>query len=226
MPLAKIDLAGRHSRAEEIYQLLREQILTGSLKPHERLVEAEVAAMASISRTPVREAMRKLEVGGLVRNTGQGMVVCGISRAELADVCAVRETLEGMAAGIAAVSRSELALLSLERLAAEYREVALADGLVPPVQLNHAFHEGLWQMANNRYLEQQLGTLRSMIERRQPTTLTIASRRQQSVLEHDELVQLIAEHREREATELARQHFRGAMAIRLSMLEDAVEDSV
>lgn len=226
MPLAKIELAGAHSRAEEIFRLLRDQILEGTLKPNERLVESEIAAMASISRTPVREAIRKLEVSGLVLNTGQGMVVGGISRAELTDVCAVRETLEGMAAGIAAMSRSELELLSLERVAAEYRAVASADGPAPPVLLNHTFHERIWQMAGNRYLEQQLGTLRSIIERRQATTLSIPSRRQQSISEHEQLVQLISERKVDDATELARLHFREAMAIRLGMLEGMGEEAV
>ena len=218
MPIGKLDLVGIHSRAEEVHQLLRDQILDGTLKPNERLVEAEIAATALISRTPVREAIRKLEASGLVRNTGQGLVVGGISRTELIDLCAVRETLEGMAAGIAAVSRSELALLSLERVAAEYREAASADVQTSPVHLNHSFHEGIWQMAGNRYLEQQLGNLRSIIEGRQATTLTISSRLEQSIAEHDQLVQLIAERRADDANELARRHFREAMVVRLSML--------
>lgn len=225
MPIAKLDLVGIHSRAEEVHQLLRDQILDGTLKPNERLVEAEIAAMASISRTPVREAIRKLEASGLVRNTGQGLVVAGISRTELIDLCAVRETLEGMAAGIAAVSRSELALLSLERVATEYREVASADGQTSPVHLNHSFHEGIWQMAGNPYLEHQLSTLRSIIEGRQATTLTISSRREQSVAEHDQLVQLISERRADNANELARRHFREAMVLRLSMLGGLNQDN-
>jgi len=221
MPLAKISLVGTHSRAEEIYRLLRDQILEGTLRPDERLVESELAAMASISRTPVREAIRKLEVGGLVRNTGHGMVVGGISREELTDVCAVRETLEGMAAGMAASSRSELGLLSLESVAAEYTAAAANDDLGHQVAVNHTFHERIWQMAGNGYLEAQLRALRSIIERSQATTLTVPTRRQQSVGEHEQLVRLLAERKVDEATDLARLHFRQAMVVRLEMLGEA-----
>ncbi|MGC1194378.1 MAG: GntR family transcriptional regulator [Candidatus Dormiibacterota bacterium] len=226
MPLAKVDLTGTHSRAEEIYRLLRDQILSGALKPNERLVESELAVMASISRTPVREAIRKLEVSGLVRNTGHGMVVGGISRDELTDVCAVRETLEGMAAGMAAAARTELGLLGLERVAAEYRAAAALEGSTPPVHLNDTFHERIWQMAGNHYLERQLGTLRSIIERSQATTLTVPMRRHQSADEHDRLVKLIAERKPDEARDLAQLHFREAMDIRLSMLETSKVEAV
>lgn len=223
MPIEKIHLTGAHSRAEEMYRLLRDQILEGTLKPYDRLVESELASLASISRTPVREAIRKLEVAGLVQNTGQGMVVSGISRQELTDVCAVRETLEGMAAGMAAGSRSELELLTLQTVATEYRTVAATKNVRQLVNLNHSFHERIWHLAGNRYLAEQLGSLRSMIERRQATTLGIASRLKQSVEEHEELVGLIEKRMQAEATELARLHFREAMAIRLSMLDGSQE---
>lgn len=226
MAADKIHLAGAHSRAEEIYRLLRDQILDGTLKPHDRLVESEIASLASISRTPVREAIRKLEVSGLVQNSGQGMVVSGMSRQEFTDVCAVRETLEGMAAGMAAVSRSELELLALQGVEAEYRTTAATKDVSQLVNWNHSFHERIWHMAGNRYLEDQLGTLRSMIERHQTTTLGIASRLKQSVDEHDQLVGLIAKRMAAEATELARLHFREAMAIRLSMLDGKLEAAV
>lgn len=216
MPLTEIKLAGRQSRADEIYDALRAIILAGQLEPRERLVESKIARLASISRTPVREAIRKLEVDGLVWNTGQGMVVGSLSAIELADACAVREVLEGMAAGIAARARSELQVLSLQRLAQQYAITAGTDDVDDLVTLNHAFHEAVWQMAGNRFLEQQLLNMRANIERIQKTTLHHPERRKQSQEEHHLLTDAIAHQESDAATEIARRHYREAMAIRLS----------
>jgi len=216
MPLTEIKLAGRQSRADEIYQTLRTNILAGHLQPQERLVESKIAQLASISRTPVREAIRKLEMDGLVWNSGQGMVVGSMSAVDLADACAVREVLEGMAAGTAALARSELQLLSLQNLARQYGITAATDDVGNLVALNHAFHESVWQMAGNRYLTQQLLTLRANIERIQDTTLRLPERRRQSHDEHHQLADAIARQDADAATEISRLHYREAMAIRLS----------
>lgn len=220
MPLVgKVDLSGTHSRAEEIFRVLRDQINSGVLKPNERLVESAIAAAASISRTPVREALRKLEVSGLVRRTSHGMIVGGITRADLTDACVVREVLEGMAARLAAESRSELDLLGLERVASEYRAAAKAKDPTPLVALNDTFHERIHQMAGNQYLVDQLNILRSTIARSQTTTLVVLLRQRQSTDEHAELVRLIAERRSDEARQLAERHAREAMDIRLSIFD-------
>lgn len=219
--LTKIDLPGRQSRAEELYQRLRSDILSGRLQAGERMVESVIAAKASISRTPVREAIRKLEVDGFVRHTGEGLVVGGLTIAEVADVCAVREILEGMAARLAAGSRSEMELLSLERTAADYRQ-AISDSDVPgSVVSNHAFHQTIWQMAKNRFLEKQLASLRDTVEGMQGTTLSSASRTEETHHEHDTLVHALRIRDADLAERTAREHFQKAMAIRLSMLRQS-----
>lgn len=216
MPLSTIHLPGERTRAQELYQLLRSAILDGMLAPNERLVEEAIARQASVSRTPVREAIHKLQMDGLVQQTAQGLVVCAMTSDELAEFCAVRETLEGMANRIAAESRTELDLLGLQNLFAEYRAATQEHAVPRLVKLNHEFHEAIWRASRNRYLFQQLLTLRSLIERLQPTTLDLPARQEEALLQHERTLRAIERRDADEAEHLARMHFRHAMAIRLA----------
>lgn len=218
MPLAPVILPGNRSRAQELYVWLRAAIVSGELRPHERLVETTLAALASVSRTPVREALHRLEVDGLVREgEGGGLEVCGFSLDELADLCAVRETLEGMATGLAAVSRSETEIATLRAIVQAEEDALVSDRMTvaDQVELNHSFHETLWRASRNRYLADQLRHLRGLIERMQDTTLRRPDRVREAILDHSAIVDAV-EARDSEASgRLARQHFRSAMAARL-----------
>lgn len=219
MPLAPVKLAGERSRAQELYTWLRSAILAGQLQPHERLVETSIAELASVSRTPVREALHRLEVDGLVREgEGGGLEVCGFTLDELADLCAVRETLEGMASELAALSRSELELATLRTIVRAEEDATLRGAQIERlVELNHSFHETLWRASRNRYLADELKHLRSLIERLQETTLRQPDRVRQAIQEHHAIVDAV-EARDAEASgRLTRQHFRNAMAQRLGM---------
>jgi DNA-binding GntR family transcriptional regulator len=216
VPLNRIALPGERNRADELYSHLRAAILSGELRPRERLVENAVARLALVSRTPVREALHRLEVDGLVRESdGGGMEVCGFSLEELGDLCAVRETLEGMATNLAATSRSEMDIAMLRRVLDA--ELATDHDAPSRVALNHAFHETLWRASRNRYLTTQLQGLREVIEVLQPTTLSYPLRRREALTEHGAIVDAVERQDSAEAERLARVHFRNAMAARMLM---------
>jgi DNA-binding GntR family transcriptional regulator len=216
MPLPRIDLPGERSRAEELYAVLRTAILDGTLHANERLVEEAIGLAASVSRTPVREALHKLEVDGFVQAGSRGMVVAAFTLDELADLCSVRETLEAMATGLAAVSLTELELITLKGIHARFRDAIEREAVEELVSLNHVFHEAIWHGSRNRYLADRLRVLRSQIERLQETTLAAASRRREALAEHEEMLRAIASRDLPAAEAIARQHFRRAMAIRLT----------
>jgi DNA-binding GntR family transcriptional regulator len=222
MPIEPTTLPGQRSRAQELYNWLRGAILSGELRPHERLVETTIAELASVSRTPVREALHRLEVDGLVgEGEGGGLEVIGFSLDELADLCAVRETLEGMATELAAVSRSELELATLKQLVSTEEELSSGGTAVERlIELNHSFHETLWRCARNRYLADELKHLRSLIERLQESTLRSHDRLEQAIHEHKSIVEALEQRDAKTAGELARAHFRNAMAMRLAMTHD------
>jgi DNA-binding GntR family transcriptional regulator len=224
VPLEPVILPGHRSRAQELYNWLRAAILSGELQPHERLVETTIAELASVSRTPVREALHRLEVDGLIgEGANGGLEVIGFSLDELADLCAVRETLEGMAAELAAVSRSEMEIATLRSIVGAEEEAVGAANLPIEqlIEMNHTFHETLWRASRNRYLADELRHLRSLIERLQETTLRSADRLEQAVAEHKAIVDALAERDSARAGELTRRHFRNAMAKRLAMFHGA-----
>jgi DNA-binding GntR family transcriptional regulator len=219
VPLTSIELPGNRSVASELYDWLRAAIESGELQAHERLVELEIARLAGVSRTPVREALHRLEVDRLVRDSGAGgREVCGFSLAELGDLCAVRETLEGMAAALAATSRSELECATLEGVFQAERAAAEAGNDVQlQVDLNHAFHETLWRASRNRYLADELRDLRSLIERMQESTLGYHERLLTALDEHRAILEAVRNGEPQEAERLVRLHFHNAMATRLIM---------
>jgi DNA-binding GntR family transcriptional regulator len=221
MPLQQIELPGERSRAQELYDYLRDAIVSGELKPRERLVESHVAQLAAVSRTPVREALHRLEVDGLVQESDRGVEVCGFTMDEMADLCAVRETLEGMAASLAAVSRSDVDLVMLRKiLAADAASDGDRDATDAQIRLNHSFHETIWHASRNRYLAAELRSLRHLIERLQDTTLRSPERRLEALAEHRELLDAIERRDGVEAERLARLHFHHATIARLTMASE------
>jgi DNA-binding GntR family transcriptional regulator len=217
MPLTKIVLPGKRSKAEELYEFLRDAIFDGLFEPNERIIEENIAAMASVSRTPVREAIRRLEVDNLVQDTGQGLVIGSVSPDELAELCIVREVLEGLVSRLAATARSEIDVLSLQNILRDYQQATERQDVQHLVTLNHAFHETIWQAARNRYLYRELITLRRSIERLQKTTLSEPRRQQEALAQHKAVLEAIINRDGDRAEHLARQHFREAMALRLQM---------
>jgi DNA-binding GntR family transcriptional regulator len=220
VPLKPVQLPQQRSRANELYDWLRDAIVSGKLQPHERLVETTVAQLASVSRTPVREALHRLEVDGFVREGDGGMEVCGFSLDELSDLCAVRETLEGMAARLAAGSHSEMEIATLRQLVSEEERLLDEKGdqvVLARVELNHSFHDVLWRTSRNRYLADTLHHLRSLIERMQDTTLRYRDRIHEAVEEHKQIVDALERRDGDAAEERARRHLRHAMARRLGV---------
>jgi DNA-binding GntR family transcriptional regulator len=206
------------SRAQALYERLREDILSGVLKPGDRLVEQEVAHAANVSRTPVREALQRLESDGLVAEGGGGLEVRAISREELTERCAVREILEGMATELAAGAASSMEIAAIQGIFEQ--EVKAIEEEAPPavhVELNRAFHDAIWDASHNRYLRGLLLELRERLAQLQDTTLRDESRREAALEEHREIVEALANHDRAAAGEAARAHFRNAMALRLRM---------
>lgn len=208
-------MSSAQSRADEIYESLKVRIAGGELQPGDRLVEQTIAADAGMSRTPVREALHRLEVDGLVESKGRSIVVVEFSAEDLAELGTVRESLEGLAARLAALARSDIDVGTLERLLAESKDAADTDDVARFVELNHAFHDVIWTSARNRYLARQLGLLRSLIERRQDTTLATHERRSEAQIEHTAIVHAIVTRDPDAAEAAARAHFRNALSIRI-----------
>ena len=204
------------SRAELVYITLRQDILNNTYRPGQRLSEEAIAQELNVSRTPVREALKRLHAEGFVEITPhRGAVVRDPSGEELAELCAVREVLEGLAARLAARSISLIEVYSLERLLAEM-EAAMAEGRLADLEaLNFQFHETIWIASRNRYLAHQLRQLRQFVHRLQESTLTVQGRKEEAYREHKALFEACAAGDPDEAERLAREHVRKAESVRL-----------
>jgi DNA-binding GntR family transcriptional regulator len=216
-----IEVSGASRRgllAEDLYAQLRADILDGRLGPGERLVEESIAQQASVSRTPVREALRKLEADGLIQVSGRGLVVAGVDAADLVELSTVREALEGLAANIATVRRSDVDVATLEQIVDEARQAAGTEDVIALVTLDHLFHEAVWRASGNRYLANLLGTLRARIEGVPDDAADSAVRRQEAQREHEGILDAIRAQDGAGCQAMAVAHCRAAAASRLASL--------
>lgn len=156
---------GQAILADELFEFLKDQIAIGNLEPGERLVEEQIAQATSMSRTPVREALRRLKAAGLVDNRGRSFVVISLSSAEQREVWAVLEYLSGAAARLAAAQRNEVDLAGMRMIVERGREAALADDLPMVVDLNRKFHDMVNQASGNRTMAELIANLTLRVER-------------------------------------------------------------
>jgi DNA-binding GntR family transcriptional regulator len=208
---------GKGSRGARAYQLLREAIATGKLKPGVRVLESELATLLDMSRTPVREAIATLEADGLVSIDGaRGRVVTKLDYQSIMELYAVREVLESTAAGLDARNATEMEILTLRNML-EIEEQILddADRLADH---NRRFHEAIYYCSHNRYILKMLQYIQTGMLLLQPAGRVGNERRDTALVEHRAIVDAI-EARDPAASEAAiRHHIRRAQQARIKLL--------
>lgn len=133
--------------------MIRRDILTGELKPRERLVETVLAQKYQVSRTPVREAIKQLEALGLVKlERYKGAVVADINSTEVREMLFVRAGLEGMAAALAAVRFTDDGLAQMRQYLKEMEQAAKARDIDAFSIANEAFHTLTYVAGGNQFL--------------------------------------------------------------------------
>ncbi|MGZ8264546.1 MAG: GntR family transcriptional regulator [Burkholderiales bacterium] len=205
------------SRSERAYQLLRRAIESGELKPGQRVMEVEAAEWLDMSRTPVREALRRLESEGMLTvEPRTGLVVASISRQAMLELYVMREVLEGTAARLCARHASDLELMELEELVK--REARLDGNYEALARHNRLFHEAVHRGAHNRYLEKSLSAVNDSMYLLGKSMMLLPERAKLSKTEHAELMGAIARRDPDTAEQVARQHVRSAQQQRLKQL--------
>lgn len=202
-----------------VYTRLHEGIINGDYPAGEALVETVLAARFGISRTPVREALRRLEQDGLVERGSRGMQVRKRSPEEILEIYEVRIILETAAARSAAQKRTALDLMRLEQLHEAMQAVA-PDDPDALANTNRKFHEVIWSMSHNATLIDLLKRLHAHLIRYRRTTLTYQDRRETVLREHGELIDAIRDGDSERAARIAETHMTGARNTRLKMYAD------
>ena len=186
-----------------VFNTLRQAILKGELKPGERLMEIALAERLGVSRTPIREAMHKLEQEGLVVMIPRR---ANITEKDLNDVLEVRIALENVAIEKACARMSEEEMSRLWLAAKEFEHTITEGNLVKLAEADVAFHEIIYQASDNKRLIQVLNNMREQIYRYRVEYLKEGETRDLLVKEHEELTKAIKERDVERAKQLSFQH--------------------
>lgn len=206
--------------ADAVYGALRRSILDGKLSPGERLRSDALARDLNVSRTPVREALRKLEAEGLVDAAPSGLVVRQLTEQDLTEIFYLREALEGMAARLAAENATRAEIDELDALVEDMGALAVRGDIAPLRELTGEFHRLIGRASRNGRLVRSLGALLDHVRQAQSSTLYLTGRPAAAVDEHRNLLRAIAKRDGDLAETLARQHRRKTLALRRKMLRE------
>lgn len=190
--LTKINLDNYKPLRDVVFENLRTAILEGNLKAGQRLMEVQLAEQLGVSRTPVREAIRKLELEGLVvMLPRKGAYVANMSFKDFIDVLEIRSSLEGLAASLAAERLREEDIEDLERVAKEFETSVREADIDNVLKKDVEFHEKIFLMANNKKLYQLITSLWEQVHRFRVTYVSNYDASLSLVDEHNRILEAI-----------------------------------
>jgi DNA-binding GntR family transcriptional regulator len=222
--LQPVNLESYKPLRELVLDAIREAIINGTLKPRERLMEIQLAEELGVSRTPIREALRKLELEGfIVMVPRKGAYVADISIKDIADVFEIRAALEALAAGLAAERITDEELEEMERLVAEKAEAITEHDMDRLIRVDTLFHEAIYKASRNQRLTNIINNLREQIQRYRTTSLAYPGRMKRSLEEHRSIVEAIQSRDTQVAQQVTREHIENAEN---SMIEAIKKDGL
>jgi DNA-binding GntR family transcriptional regulator len=218
--------AGTGSTADAIYVTMAEGILSLALPAGWRLGEERLATLFSASRTPVREALTRLESEGLAARTKRrGLIVATITTDQVFELYAIREALDGTAARLAAHARTDADITTLQQANERIQRAARENDLPTLLGANVAFHQALAAASRNEMLKRFVAQIHQTVLRFRSTTLSVPGRADEAVAEHEAIIEAIRDRDEELAEEAARRHMRHVVTARMAMpLEDPEEN--
>lgn len=199
----------------QVFQRLREDILSGVYKEHEELREITIGEELGVSRTPVREALRQLELEGLVTIVpNKGAYVTGISPKDVRDIYRIRSLLEGMCVRWATeqITQEQIEELEETLLLSEFHLQRQGQGKGTQVsELDGKFHKILYQASNSRILEHVLSDFHKYVQMARKLSIEKKDRAEKSIEEHRGILEAI-KHRDADLAErLANEHIMKVM---------------
>lgn len=209
-----------------VFFQLRDDILKGRFKPGENLVELKLAAQYGVSRTPVREALRQLELEGLVKYLpNRGVVVEGITSEDVEDIFIIREHLEALVANWAA-ERVQPEEIEKMRETLDLQEFYTAKDDVQQVTvLDTEFHRLLLEASRSKSLRYALGSMLDYVEQARFRSLRVPGRIHDSVREHRAILDAVAAGEAQLAGERMAEHMRQARQNAFKFSHDQIENN-
>ena len=201
------------SEQRDAYVLILEAIDVGIYKPGSRLVESELAERFGVSRTPIREALQRLETQSLLTREGRSLIVASLDHNQMAELYVVRTELEGLAARLAAQHASEEEINVLQQMVGADRTWTHDASALS--RSNKRFHKQLHLASHNRFLVQQLDLVHRSMALLATTSLAVEGRGPVALDEHQAIVTAISERNGAAAYQAVRQHLSQAFITRL-----------
>ena len=201
------------SNQKDAYSLILEAIDVGVYKPGDRLVESDLAEQFGVSRTPIREALQRLETQSLLERDGRSLIVASLDHNQMAELYMVRRELEGLAASLAARHATDEELRVLKDMVHE--DDALVDMPTDLAKANRRFHEQIHLASHNRYLVQQLNLVHRSMALMATTSLAAEGRGEIAQAEHKRIVAAIEARDEEAAGQALKDHISVAFMTRL-----------
>jgi DNA-binding GntR family transcriptional regulator len=216
---------------DEVFTSLRNAILSGHFKPGERLVEKDLAEQLDISRTPIREALRKLELEGLVAyEPRKGVVVVGVSSDDALEIYMIRAVLEGLAAKLAANKRTKDELNKLKKLLFGMEECIQKDKISKLTSLHASFHTFIAELSKSPRLYQMIISLHDYVKNFAEIPCYLPGRLLRGWEEHKEIVDAIDNRDDARAENAARNHIMQAkdslLKVILSNEDEALNEKI
>jgi len=205
----------------DVYQLILDAIDGGGLPGGARLVETELAERFGVSRTPVREALKRLEAQGVAATQGRRLVVASLDHDQLGELYEVRGVVEGLAARLAARHAASEEIAVLRQMVEADRVLvdgSLADRPGDLARANKRFHRQMHRASHNRYLNRMLQDMRRSLALLSTTSLSVPGRGEASIAEHDAIICAIENRDEDAAEAAARLHISNAYVSRLKVI--------
>lgn len=207
--LSKINLNDYKPLREVIFKTLREAIIVGELKPGERLMEVQLAEKMGVSRTPVREAIRKLELEGLVTMIPRrGAHVADLSPKDIIDVLEVRGALDGLATALSSVRMKEEQIKELKQVNKQFAAYVEKENLQGTIKKDVEFHEIIYRSSGNDKLIQIISNLREQVHRFRVVYLKDYSSPKDIAREHLEIIDAISSRDPDAALNAAKRHIK------------------
>ena len=202
-----------------VFNTLRKAIITGEFAPGERLMEIALAERLGVSRTPVREAIRKLELEGLVVMVPRrGAEVARITEAGLKEVLEVRCALEELAVELACQRKTKASLEQLKEAHQKFVDAVQGGDTLEITNQDEAFHECIFEMGGNKRLVQLVHNLKEQMFRYRMEYVKDVSYHVELIKEHEILLQAISAGKEETARDIMKHHIKNQEKMILSQL--------
>jgi DNA-binding GntR family transcriptional regulator len=200
---------------KDAYSLIIGAIEVGLYRPGDRLVESDLAERFGVSRTPIREALQRLETQSLLRRDGRSLIIATLDHNQLSELYVVRTELEGLAARLAARHAADEEIRVLREMVRDDYE--LLGNPRAMAQANRRFHKQIHLASHNRYLVQQLDLVHRSMVLMATTSLAAEGRSEKALAEHEAIVAAIAAHDGDTACKAVKDHISMAFETRLKL---------